>query len=286
MHGNRGDEIHTDRSPLWISIVTILVFIVIDQSNGPLYRLVRGDSEGVLRLLIFVAVIYGSMLLGPALVAGWLFAGKRIPSALGLDRSLLVGFAFALAITSVMLIYFALTSSFAPPDDPVQTLLRGAVLPGVGEELFYRAFLFGFLFRFARWGFLPAALLVAVLFGAAHLYQGSNAGEALAIFAITALGAVWFAWLYTEWNFNLWVPAGFHLLMNAWWELFDVSDSALGPMGANVVRLLVIALSVVCTVLVVKRGGGQRSVRGRVWLRGGPPGGGDAGLARAGGSAP
>ncbi|MEM9386482.1 MAG: type II CAAX endopeptidase family protein [Pseudomonadota bacterium] len=266
MH-HRG-EVRIDRSPFWISVVTIAVFIAVDQSNGPLYRLVRGESEGLPQLLTLAAVIYGSMTLIPALVAAWLFGPKRIPRALGLEGDVLVGFGFAFAVTSVMLAYFALTSPLAIPDEPVQTLVRGAVLPGFGEELFYRAFLFGFLFRFARWGFLPAALLVAGLFGAAHLYQSSSASEALGIFAITGMGAVWFAWLYTEWDFNIWVPTGFHMLMNAWWELFAVSDSALGPMGANLVRLLVIVLSVVLTVVLIKRRDGQRTVRGVAWLRG------------------
>ncbi|MEM9058395.1 MAG: CPBP family intramembrane glutamic endopeptidase [Pseudomonadota bacterium] len=256
------------RSTLLVSVVTIAAFVIVDQSNGPLYRLLRGDSDGLVRLLFFFGVIYGSMLLTPALVGAWLFGVRRVPAALGLTRSPLAGLGFALAVTSVMLAYFALTSPLAPLEQPVLTLFQGAVMPGFGEELFYRAFLFGFLFRFARWGFLPAALLVAAVFGAAHLYQGNSAGEAAAIFAITALGAVWFAWLYVEWDFNLWVPTGFHVLMNAWWELFAVSDSALGPMGANVVRLVVIALSVVFTVLLVRRRGGTLSVRGRAWLRG------------------
>ncbi len=254
------------RSPLLVSLVTIVTFIAIDQGNGPLYRLLSGDTEGVVQFMIFVGVIYGSTVFAPALIAGWLFGPQRITAALGLDRSLLAGFGFAFAVTSVMLAYFALTSPLAIPDEPVQTLLRGSVLPGFGEEVFYRAFLFGFLFRFAQWGFLPASLLVAVVFGAAHLYQGNSAGEALAIFGITALGALWFSWLYVEWRFNIWVPTSFHLLMNAWWELFAVSESALGPMGANLIRLLVIVLSIVLTIVLAKRRGETLQVRGRIWL--------------------
>ena len=255
------------RSPLLITLITIAVFIGIDQGNLPLYRFVRGDSEGLSRFLIFVAVIYGSTILGPMLVAGWLFGIKRIPASLGLDQSFLTGLGFALAVTGIMLVYFALTADFAPPKEPIRALLQTAVLPGFGEELFYRAFLFGFLFRFAGWGFLPASLLVAILFGAAHLYQGSTVEEAAGIFAITAAGSVWFAWLYTEWNFNIWVPTFFHTFMNAWWELFAISDSALGPMGANVVRLVVIIVSVLLTVLLVRRRGDGLTIRGRRWIR-------------------
>lgn len=256
----------SNRSPLLVSILTIVVFVAIDQGNLPLYRLLRGDSEGLAKTLIFIAVIYGSSILGPALVAGWLFGQQCTAAALGLDRSLLAGFGFALAVTSVMLAYFALTSSLAIPDEPVKTLLLGAVLPGFGEEVFFRAFLFGFLFRFARWGFLPASLLVAMVFGVAHLYQANNAADALAIFAVTASGAIWFSWLYTESRFNIWVPTGVHLFMNAWWELFDVADSALGPMGANLIRLLVIVLSIGLTIGLTKRRGDTLYVRGRIWL--------------------
>ena len=110
---------------------------------------------------------------GPLLIAWLLFGRRQVPSALGLDHNPLPGLGFALAATAPMLVYFALSTPLAPPERPFVALLQSSLLPGLGEELFFRAFLFGFLYRYAGWGFLPAALLVAVTFGAGHLYQGN-----------------------------------------------------------------------------------------------------------------
>ncbi|MEM9839159.1 MAG: CPBP family intramembrane glutamic endopeptidase [Pseudomonadota bacterium] len=256
--------------PWWlISIVTIAAFFAIDQINSPIYQALAEGTDGWTRRAIFVAVIYGSIIFGPMLVAGLLFGPRHIARSLGLDRGFLGGLAFALIATAPMLGYFALTSPLALPDELVWDLVSGAVLPGFGEELLFRAFLFGFLFRFAGWGFLPAALLVALTFGAAHLYQGNSAGEAAGIFAITAFGGLWFSWLYAEWGFNVWVPTFAHLLMNAYWEIFSVADSAMGPMGANIIRLVVILFSVVLTVVIAKKRRGHLLVSGRAWLWGG-----------------
>ena len=75
---------------------------------------------------------------------------------------------------------------------------------GFFEELIYRGFVFGQLFRYAAWGFLPAALLTALAFGSLHLYQGHDLLSALSAFGVTALGSFFFSWLYVEWNYNLW----------------------------------------------------------------------------------
>jgi hypothetical protein len=54
-------------------------------------------------------------------------------------------------------------------------------------------------------GFILSVLLGALLFGFIHLYQGSELTEWAGIFLITFSGAILFAWVYTEWNFNLWM---------------------------------------------------------------------------------
>ncbi|MEZ5031153.1 MAG: CPBP family intramembrane glutamic endopeptidase [Saprospiraceae bacterium] len=90
------------------------------------------------------------------------------------------------------------------------------ILAPVLEELVFRGFLFGQLFRFAGWGFIPAGLINALVFGALHLYQASDLWSAIGIFSVTAMGGMWFAWLYIEWDRNLWVPLFMHMLMNAY----------------------------------------------------------------------
>ncbi|MEM9690092.1 MAG: CPBP family intramembrane glutamic endopeptidase [Pseudomonadota bacterium] len=252
-----------------ISVATLVGFVGITALGSHLFQLVATQSEGYGRLLEIFAYIYLPQLVVAVLLA-WLIGGhRRIVGVLGLESGFIAAVLMALIVTLPMLLTLAMTGPFAPPADFVLQTLRSSVFPGFFEELTFRAVLFGFLFRFAGWGFLPAALIGGAVFGAAHLYQEEDAMRALGVFAITGVGGIWFAWLYSEWRFNLWVPIAFHTLMNFWWMLFPVADSALGPMPANVSRLAVIILSVIVTVVVAKRRGGL-VVRGRHWLVGGP----------------
>jgi hypothetical protein len=47
---------------------------------------------------------------------------------------------------------------------------------------------------------------------------------------------------------NLWVPIFIHALMNGWWQIFEVDDTALGGYLANIARLIVIAISILITI--------------------------------------
>lgn len=70
---------------------------------------------------------------------------------------------------------------------------------------------------------------------------------------VTAIGSLWFNWLYVEWNYNLWVPIGFHFLMNFYWGVLDMSNNALGGLEANLYHGLTIALSIILTIYWKKR---------------------------------
>ncbi|RMD72486.1 MAG: CPBP family intramembrane metalloprotease, partial [Bacteroidetes bacterium] len=144
-------------------------------------------------------------------------------------------------------------------------LVRGTLVAGFMEELLFRGFLFGLLFRKAGWGFVPAALLGGILFGMGHLYQGHSLGEALGVFLVTALGGGWFAWLYVEWNYNLWVPIWLHVCMNLVWMLFELGDNALGGWLPNLFRALTIALTIVVT-LRWHATRGRRITRRNLWV--------------------
>lgn len=102
----------------------------------------------------------------------------------------------------------------------VNQLLVSVIAAGFFEEVFFRGFLFGQLYRFTRMGFVPAIFIGALWFGAIHLYQSHDLNSALGIFGITFLGAVLFGWLYTEWENNLWMAIFSHSLMNLSWLLF------------------------------------------------------------------
>lgn len=250
------DEAETfSRAKRWvITLATIGVFLAVYYGRSTLLEITGFQKAADLHWLLrsfWVWAIY----LVPSLVMAVVFFRGQALRALGLTASPGTGLIVGLVGTLPMLAALAIWNEWSPGEAWLREAVTGAVFPGFMEEVLYRAFLFGFLFRFAGWGFFPAALVGALLFGAAHLWQGSDPREAIGIFAVTGVGGVWFAWLYSAWNHNLWVPIAFHALMNLYWGLFSVADNALGSGAANGSRLAVIALSVVITVIASKRAG-------------------------------
>lgn len=201
-----------------------------------------------------IAYAYAWWVIPVVLITGYLYGFRALPKRLGLGKGLVRGFLFALVTVLPMLMGSAWAGRFTYPESWL-LFLRSTVFAGFMEELLYRGFLFGLLFRKTQWGFIPAALVGALFFGMGHLYQGSTLAESAGIFLITALGAGWFAWLYVEWDNNLWVPIFLHILMNLSWTLFDVSENALGGGYANVFRALTIALTIILTIRYHKKQG-------------------------------
>ena len=134
-------------------------------------------------------------------------------------------------------------------------LLNKTFIAGFFEEFLFRGFLFGILFRKLKWGFIPASILAGVIFGLRHIYQGSTLMETTGIFGITTIGSIWVAWLYIEWDKNLWVPIFLHTLMNLSWILFEVSNNALGGIYTNLFRAITIALTIIITIRYHKKRG-------------------------------
>ncbi|GAB6194962.1 hypothetical protein PAGU2595_002610 [Lysobacter xanthus] len=231
------------------------------------FNAVAADLHGWPRMLALAVVGYGLYLAGPLAVAALLLGRRRALSALALTAPPGRAFAFAFASSAIVLAGIAATSTLAPADRMALDLVRTALLPGIAEELLFRAFLFGFLYRYANWGFLPAALLSALVFGVEHLYQGGDATEALGIALLTGVGGLWWSWLLVEWRWNLWLPIAFHVLLNAYWTLFDVADNAVGNASMVALKLACVALSVVATIVLAQRRGGRR-ITGRRWWRG------------------
>lgn len=180
-----------------VTLITVSVVIVVDHFQLALFREVAGDWRGYPRLGALAMLGFGVPILVVVGIATALFGPTRAFASLGLDRSVLTGFTVGLIGTFVLLLGYTATATatapFAPAADPLYDAIRLAVLSGIGEEIIFRAFLFGFLFRFAGWGFLPAAFVGAAVFGASHLYQGENLLDSAGVFAITAIGAIWFA---------------------------------------------------------------------------------------------
>lgn len=183
-----------------------------------------------------------------------LFKFKNSFKILGLNRGFLKGFLFSLATVMPMI----LSSAFIGKTNTnleLFPLLKKTIFAGLFEEFLFRGFLFGILFRKLKWGFIPASLLGAFIFGANHIYQGNSLNETIGIFIVTGLGAVWFAWLYIEWDANLWIPIFLHSMMNFSWMFFDVSNNALGNIYLNIFRAITIASTIIITIIWNKKRG-------------------------------
>lgn len=176
------------------------------------------DSIGSSRTLHYIL----NYLLAGLIPTGALFllhARRDIASSMGLSHGFGTGLLFAVTATLPMITGYAVIGEF-DRELSADEAFTWIFIAGMFEELVYRGFVFGQLFRYARWGFLPAALLAALAFGSLHLYQGHDPVSALTAFGVTALGSIFFSWLYVEWNYNLWSVIWLHTLMNLPWIVF------------------------------------------------------------------
>ncbi|MDP3441429.1 MAG: CPBP family glutamic-type intramembrane protease, partial [Ignavibacteria bacterium] len=183
-----------------------------------------------------IAYLISYLTIGTPLFLGVLIHFKNsFFSSLGLDKSFLLALLAAFILTSPMLIGYAIMYPF---NNEVTTfgIVRGALFAAFFEEVYFRGFFFGLLFRFTRLGFIASILLGALTFASFHLYQSNDPVVMTGIFITTLLGAGLFAWTYIEWNNNLWVSIHLHLLMNLYWMLFSAGDNALGGLTSNIFR--------------------------------------------------
>ena len=134
---------------------------------------------------------------------------SAIIESLGLSDSVLRGLLFGFLFTTPLYIGFAIIGHFNV-ELTVHWILYFCLIPALFEEILFRGFLFGQLFRVGKLGFFWAALLPAVLFGLFHIYQGNDFLSSLAAFGVTMLGSFFFSWMYVAWNYNLWVPISLH----------------------------------------------------------------------------
>lgn len=192
---------------------------------------------------------------------------KSALDALGLKANIGKPLLAAMICTMPMFVGYGILSGFEIELSKDQ-FVRGVLCAAFFEELFFRGFLFGQLFRKTRAGFIPAALAGALFFGAAHIYQGNTFLDALGVFGVTFMGAGFFSWVYTEWNYNLWGAVFLHLFMNLSWTMFAIDDNALGGVWANVLRAVTIALVIIGTLRYKRRNQIPLTVqRNNIWIR-------------------
>ncbi len=237
------------RSALIIGVAFGLYYFFLREQFAPLYYWILDiiSNGSVAFILTYITVgipMFVSILL--------LHPAREFMNALGLRKEVLRPMLAALVCTLPMFAGYGALSGFEVSMSYEQ-FLRGVLCAGFFEELYFRGFLFGQLFRKAKLGFIPAAIAGAIFFGITHLYQGNNAATTLGVFAVTFIGAGFFAWVYTEWGFNLWGSIFLHMFMNLSWTTFAIGDNAMGGVSANVFRAASIAFVIIGTILYKRR---------------------------------
>lgn len=249
------------RSKSIFSIVIILVFLIAD--NLELKNILPGGYYFRATVIYLAPAIIGMLTLF------FFHEPKNILRAMGIQKGFFKGLGVAFIFTLPMLIGYAWVSGVGvngfATEMNFRTFYWGIILAPLAEELFYRGFLFGQLYRFGGWGFVPAGLLSALIFGSMHLYQANDFGSAVGIFAITGIGGMWFAWLYVEWGKNLWLSIFLHFFMNCYWGIFDMADNAAGGFYANLFRIITIIVSVMATHYLQKKLGKKEINKATLW---------------------
>lgn len=229
---------------LYTILACVLLMVVYDQA-WRITALLGLHSASLSKFIVGYSIMFIAVIILTIVV----IKPKEIFSFLGLNGNIAKGFYISFICVLPLFILFSIFGSFNS-DTTFSFILRKSVFPGFMEEFMFRAFMFGLLFRYAKTGFFWAVILPALLFGSLHLYQGHDVLSSLAAFGVTFIGAVYFSWMYVEWNFNLWVPIGLHILMNFYWVIFTLegTEVAAGGLISNIARVISILLAVGLTI--------------------------------------
>jgi len=177
----------------------------------------------------------------------------EIINSIGLKGGFSKGLFFSFIVTLPMLIGYSVFLKFNR-DISINSILVGVISAAFFEEIYFRGIFFGQIFRYTKIGFIPSILICALFFASGHLWQSNDISILIGIFITTFFGAGLFAWLYIEWNNNLWIPMGLHMFMNLHWDLFSGAN-ALGGKYENIFRIITIALAIVGTLHYKKHKG-------------------------------
>lgn len=249
-------------SNLWKSVIVIVAFSIV-YAIAKIALIGNGEDQvsilGACSALVFPD--YGVMfkllkelltLIIPAVTIGIVVGWKKIFEAWGIGRKILFGCGMGLLFCVPMLVCNLIYGHIEFSWD---NLLRMAVFPGFFEEMLFRGFLFGILYRYCKWNFIVAALVAAVVFMIGHIYQAHDVMSLVLVFSVMVLGNFLFCWLYKEWNFNLWVPIALHVGMDFVWSLIPIDgvEYSIGNIAANIGRAITIAAAIVITIVYKKR---------------------------------
>ena len=237
-------DTHTPVNRLLIALLILGIFLLLDQFSNELVSFFFPDLEGFAkwgtRMLVEVSVV---------LISVCLIFRESLRGALErltLNKSLVKAFLFGMIVTLPTAVTYALGSGLQVNWN-TEELLFYTVLSPFAEEVLYRGFAFWLIYRYLQVGFWWAALLPSLVFGLAHFFQASDLMEQLGVVALTAVGGLWFSWIFSKWE-NIWFPIVLHILLNFWFELFEVGVTALGDTASLIARLFTLGFSIWLTL--------------------------------------
>ncbi|MBP2618430.1 CPBP family intramembrane glutamic endopeptidase [Chryseobacterium jejuense] len=234
-------------------LIFILGFIAYYASDLFYFKSIQHFTKELFHSKAIAHVLAYSITLIPIIITlKVLFPQKKIFDLLSLHQSAIKGFTLAFIGTSPMLIGYIIHFRTASTIN-VESLFINTLSSAFFEEIIFRSFLIGALYRFTRLGFLSSLLLGSLLFAQVHLYQSQNTIELVEIFAITFLGSIFFTWIYFEQGFNIWAAIFLHFFMNLYWEVFNVSENVSGNLYGNLYKFLSIILIIGVVVYLKKK---------------------------------
>ena len=251
-----------------ILLITILSFGIYFVLDDLFFNVLRKWLNAIINQFGISHILTYSISGIPLILGAIFIHGLRgFIGSLGLNKSIIKGIIFSLICTLPMLIGFAVVFEFNS-EITINEVLVSGIAAAFFEELYFRGFLFGQIYRYTKIGFLPSIVIGALLFAWLHLYQSQELATLVGIFLTTFLGAVLFAWVYVEWNYNIWVPIFLHLFMNFFWMLFSAGENALGGIYANIFRILTIVLIIVLTIIYKRNQGIRLEVnKSTIWKK-------------------
>lgn len=231
------------------TIVCFVIYLILKQYFSSIKgRLDKFTQIGLLSYILTYFIIGTPIYIGTYIINPKI----RIFKSLGLFHNPIKPFLITLLFSLPMflggLFFFEFNQEISIPN-----IIAGTIVVGFVEELFFRGFLFGQIFRYTQLGFISSIIIGAIIFASGHLYQSQDSFELVGIFLVTFMGAILFAWLYVEWNYNLWIPIFLHSLMNLAWHLFEMDETAMGGILPNIFRGLTIVLAIVFTIIYKKK---------------------------------
>jgi len=158
------------------------------------------------------------------------------------------------ATAAVVMAAILLAAGMTPGMPSSDTVLRRVLAAGLSEEILFRGFL---VTQLLLAGLRPrtAILISALSFGLAHapnVWSSGGVSTIAAEIAITALGGAMFAIVMQLMSGSVIAAIALHAGMNLAWEIFSVSQDAIGNWSGLVARLAAIAAAI-ATALILRR---------------------------------